>query len=191
MVKVLEFDENESDKSLLKAITHFKNTNGVATAQLPIEFLNDIEKNGLLQNNVDEPFRISLYKVFLFIAIADGIKYGALNLKYYYRYRAFNAYLHDAKLYEANKEEYLKHYNIEFLQDSNKLMQDQQADLGNTYKTTNENIIDGINIYFHSRPNGSLWVNTQKCQRIREEKTMVQYLPKKNLHRLMNGIVQI
>lgn len=44
IVKVLEFDENESDKSLLKAITHFKNTNGVATAQLPIEFLNDIEK---------------------------------------------------------------------------------------------------------------------------------------------------
>lgn len=191
IVKVLEFDENESDKSLLKAITHFKNTNGVATAQLPIEFLNDIEKNGLLQNNVDEPFRISLYKVFLFIAIADGIKSGALNLKYSYRYRAFNAYLLDAKLYEANKEEYLKHYNIEFLQDSNKLMQDQQADLGNAYKTTNENIINGINIYFHSRPDGSFVVHTPKVEKLEDEDTIGPYLPKEKFIPLIDVLRHI
>ena len=115
IIKVLEFDEKESDKSLMKAIVHFKTTGANITTKLPMEFLGEEEKNSLLQSSTDEPFRISLYKMFLFIAIADGIKSGSLNLKHSYRYRAFNDYLINMEEYQRFKADYLKQHQMESL----------------------------------------------------------------------------
>ncbi len=50
IIKALEFDEKESDKSLLKAIAFFTTTGGNVTVKLPMEFLGEEEKNSLLQS---------------------------------------------------------------------------------------------------------------------------------------------
>ena len=70
-------------------------------------------------------------------------------------------------------------------------MQDQQADLGNAYKTTNENIINGINIYFHSRPDGSFVVHTPKVEKLEDEDTIGPYLPKEKFIPLIDVLRHI
>ncbi|MDE2789316.1 MAG: hypothetical protein OXI81_02680 [Paracoccaceae bacterium] len=44
-------------------------------------------------NDADGKFRISLYKVFLFLHITTAIKSGDLNFARSYRYRPMDAYL--------------------------------------------------------------------------------------------------
>ena len=53
IIKALEFDEKESDKSLMKAIAHFRTTGANITNKLPMEFLREEERNSLLQRSTD------------------------------------------------------------------------------------------------------------------------------------------
>ena len=191
IIKALEFDDKESDKSLLKAIAFFKTTGGNVTAKLPIEFLGEEEKNALLQSSVDEPFRISLYKMFLFIAIAEGIKSGSLNLKNSYRYRAFNDYLIDTGEYNRAKELYIKRYGMNKLKSSIGILDDLRGELDGIYRNVNNNVIKGINSYFHAKGDGSFIVHTPKLEKREEEDGLNSYLPKEKFIPLIDVLRQI
>ena len=191
IIKALEFDEKESDKSLLKAIAFFKITGGNVTAKLPMEFLGEDEKNSLLQSTTDEPFRISLYKMFLFVAIAEGIKSGSLNLKNSYRYRAFNDYLIDMSEYTRTKELYLKRYEMEKLRSSIGVLDDLRGELDGIYRNVNNNVIKGINSFFHAKGDGSFIVHTPKLEKCEEEDGLNAYLPKEKFIPLIDVLRQI
>ena len=191
IIKALEFDEKESDKSLLKAIAFFKITGGNVTAKLPMEFLGEDEKNSLLQSTTDEPFRISLYKMFLFVAIAEGIKSGSLNLKNSYRYRAFNDYLIDMSEYTRTKELYLKRYEMEKLRSSIGVLDDFRGELDGIYRNVNNNVIKGINSFFHAKGDGSFIVHTPKLEKCEEEDGLNAYLPKEKFIPLIDVLRQI
>ncbi len=191
IIKALEFDEKESDKSLLKAIAFFKITGGNVTAKLPMEFLGEDEKNSLLQSTTDEPFRISLYKMFLFVAIAEGIKSGSLNLKNSYRYRAFKDYLIDMREYTSTKELYLKRYEMEKLRSSIGVLDDLRGELDGIYRNVNNNVIKGINSFFHAKGDGSFIVHTPKLEKCEEEDGLNAYLPKEKFIPLIDVLRQI
>ena len=191
IIKSLEFDEKSSDKSLMKAITFFKMAGGNVTAKLPMEFLAEEEKNSLMQGSADEPFRISLYKIFLFIAIAEGIKSGSLNLRHSYRYRAFNDYLIDMQEYEKNKESYLKQHHLESLYAPEGTLNDLKGELDGTYRSVNGNIVKGINSFFHARGDGSFMVNTPKLEKSEEDDAVGLYLPKEKFIPLIDVLRQI
>ena len=191
IIKALEFDEKESDKSLLKAIAFFTTTGGNVTVKLPMEFLGEEEKNSLLQSTTDEPFRISLYKMFLFIAIAEGIKSGSLNLKNSYRYRAFNDYLIDIGEYNRMKELYLKRYGMDKLKSSIGVLNDLRGELDGIYRNVNNNVIKGINSFFHAKGDGSFIVHTPKLEKREEDDGLNAYLPKEKFIPLIDVLRQI
>jgi TnpA family transposase len=191
IIKALEFDEKESDKSLMKAIMHFKTTGANITTKLPMEFLGEEEKNSLLQSSTDEPFRISLYKMFLFIAIADGIKSGSLNLKHSYRYRAFNDYLIDMEEYHQFKADYLKQHQMESLHTHENILKDLKGELDGIYRNVNNNIVKGINSFFHARGDGSYMVHTPKLEKKDEDEGIGIYLPKEKFIPLIDVLRQI
>ena len=191
IIKSLEFDEKSSDKSLMNAIAFFKTTGGNVMAKLPMEFLAEEEKNSLLQSNSDEPFRISLYKIFLFVAITEGIKSGSLNLKYSYRYRAFNDYLINMQEYEQNKDSYLKHHHMESLLASEGVLSDLKNELDGIYRSVNGNIVKGMNSFFHARGDGSFMVHTPKLEKSEEDDAVGIYLPKEKFIPLIDVLRQI
>lgn len=191
IIRALEFDEKESDKSLMKAIAFFKTTGGTVTTKLPMEFLGDEEKNSLLLTSTDEPFRISLYKMFLFIAIAEGVKSGSLNLKHSYRYRAFNNYLIDMGEYEKYKTAYLKQHDMEQFHTHDNVLTELRDELDGVYRNVNSNIIKGINSFFHSRGNGSFMVQTPKLEKKEEDDGIAPYLPREKFIPLIDVLRQI
>lgn len=71
IVKVIDF---QSDKitPLLKAISFFQKKDGIISKNAPLDFLKEMEKKSVLR----EGFRTSLYKIYLFLHIAQGIKSG-------------------------------------------------------------------------------------------------------------------
>ena len=156
-----------------------------------MEFLGDEEKNSLLQSTTDEPFRISLYKMFLFIAIAEGIKSGSLNLKNSYRYRAFNDYLIDIGEYNRMKELYLKRYGMDKLKSSIGVLNDLRGELDGIYRNVNNNVIKGINSFFHAKGDGSFIVHTPKLEKREEEDGLNAYLPKEKFIPLIDVLRQI
>lgn len=93
IVKILIFNEDNSNKKLIKATNHFKEKDGQINHKTPVEFLKENEKGC---------FKTSLYKDLLFIHIADAIKSGELNLKYSYRYLSINEYLIDETTWDKN-----------------------------------------------------------------------------------------
>lgn len=91
ILKVISFNPENSDKILLNAADYYKNKDGEITVNAPQDFLSSDEKEAIVSEN--GTFRTSLYKILLFIHIADGIKSGKLNLKQSYRYLAIQDYL--------------------------------------------------------------------------------------------------
>jgi TnpA family transposase len=178
IIKALEFDEKESDKSLLNAIAFFKTTGGSITVKIPMEFLSEEEKESLNSNNTEDAFRISLYKMFFFIAISDAIKSGTLNLKHSYRYRAFNNYLIDSTEYTNTKEAQLERHKLMAIKDFDAVSEELQGSLSSIYRGTNTNITKGINEYFHLKVDGSFIVTTPKVEKNDAIEGLHNYLPK-------------
>lgn len=191
IIKALEFDEKESDKSLLKAIAFFKTTGSNITAKIPMEFLSEEEQESLSSKNTEEPFRISLYKMFLFISISDAIKSGTLNLKNSYRYRAFNDYLIDTNEYNKTKKRQLERHGLIPLKDFDAVSEELRSSLNSTYRNVNANIAKGINEYFHSKGSGSFMVRTPKLEKNDELEGLTTYLPKEKFIPLINVLRQI
>ncbi|OYZ57650.1 MAG: hypothetical protein B7Y17_06310, partial [Sulfuricurvum sp. 24-42-5] len=150
------------------AIAFFKTTGGNITSKIPMEFLSEEEKESLNSNNTEEPFRISLYKMFLFIAISDAIKSGTLNLKYSYRYRAFNDYLIDFVEYNKTKETQLERHGLIPLKDFDSVSKELRGSLDSIYRNVNANVTKGINEYFHPKGDGSFMVTTPKLDKDEE-----------------------
>jgi len=101
ILKVISFNPENSDKILLAAADHYKNKDGEVTINSPQDFLSSDEKEALVSEN--GAFRTSLYKILLFIHIADGIKSGKLNLKHSYRYLAIQDYLIDKVTWKSQR----------------------------------------------------------------------------------------
>ena len=78
ILKAIEFDEATSNKSIITAIKHSKETSNITTTA-PKEFLSDEEQTAVYESG---KFKVSLYKALLFFHVSDAIKNGTLNLKY-------------------------------------------------------------------------------------------------------------
>ena len=117
ILKIISFNEENSDAILLSAIEYYKNKNGEITATAPQDFLNNDEKEAVVSEN--GLFRTSLYKILLFMHVADAIKSGKLNLKQSYRYLAIQDYLVDKVTWKSRRNELLKLAGLEEFSDYN------------------------------------------------------------------------
>ncbi|HEV2601205.1 MAG TPA: hypothetical protein VGT41_02815, partial [Candidatus Babeliales bacterium] len=102
ILKVLAFNEDNSNKLLISAINHFREKDTKIDHKAPMGFLKADEKEAI--NSQDGKFSVSLYKALLFMHVCDAMKSGELNLKYSYRYLSINDYLLDKTTWEENRE---------------------------------------------------------------------------------------
>jgi len=172
VLKAIEFDEATSNKSIITAIKHFRETSNI-TSTAPKEFLSDEEHTAIYKSG---KFRVSLYKALLFFHVSDAIKNGTLNLKYSVKYRNFEDYLIDKGEWKKEKDTLLKVHELENLKDYDKFIEPIKLKLEESFKYTNENIKKGFNTYFTSTENAFI-LKTPKVEKDENEESIAKYFP--------------
>ena len=160
ILKVISFNEENSDKILLNAIDYYKNKEGEITANAPQAFLSNDEREAIISGVGS--FRTPLYKILLFMHVADGIKSGKLNLKQSYRYLAIQDYLVDKVTWKSQRNELLKLAGLEEFSDYTSVMKKLIKLLDEKYHTVNQRVSKNLNphLSFNEKSNNYIQVNT-------------------------------
>ena len=88
ILKTVTFLAEPSAQDLLIAMTYYRDQDGAIDKRAPVGFLTPKELAAVTRANT---FRVSLYKVLLFIHVQGGLKSGTLNLQHSYKYRPMDA----------------------------------------------------------------------------------------------------
>ncbi len=171
IVKETEFDERASNTHLIKAIEYFKRVDGNVNRDAPVEFLTKKEQEIVF----GEKFKVSLYKALFFFAVSDGVKSGALNLKYSYRYQNFDRYLINKDEWDNNKSEILNSNGISHLRDLNSFLKPIEEKLERSFEVTNRRIIKELNTNFALKGD-SFILKTPKVEKD-EDDSISEYFP--------------
>ena len=170
IIKALHFNPKTSTASLIEAIQYFKEKDGKITKSAPTDFLEAEQKTGLVDDK--GKFRISLYKMFLFEAIFIGIKSGRLNLKYSYRYKAYDEYLIPMDTWKKRKTELLEEAKLSKVKNWKTVFNKLKTRLDKHYNDTNQRILKGENSYFSLRADGKPHVKTPKVEDSQRDKAL-------------------
>lgn len=157
ILKVLSFDENNSDKAIMEAISYFKTKDGKLDHNAPMDFLSPSEKDAVVKDN---KYRISLYKSLLFMHICDAIKSGELNLKHSYRYKSIDDYLIDKNTWKINREKLLADAGLAHFADYNAVLSQIEPLLDHKYEQINTRFHDQLNPYLLFNKEGRFHVTT-------------------------------
>jgi len=160
IAKYVEFSEDSPCRSLWEALMYYRAKDGMVDAVAPLDFLEPEERKAVF--NDEGKFRVSLYKVLLFMKLADAIKAGTLNVKHSYKYRSLADYLLSKDAWENNKKDYLRRADLEKFIDPEKTLLTLGNILDTCYHTTNMNILQGDNRFITFRENGSFYLTTPK-----------------------------
>jgi len=163
IVKAVEFNKYTSDKKLINAIDYYKEKDGDLKNDAPLEFLEDKEQDIVFDDN--GKLKVSLYKVFLFRKMADGIKSGTLNLLHSYKYRSFDEYLIDKEDWKKNWANYIKRAGLQKFIDPEKVLNELAEMLDEGYNQTNLNILNKVNTYAWFDKNNVLRYKTPKVEK--------------------------
>ena len=170
IIKALHFNPKTSTASLIEAIQYFKEKDGKITKSAPTDFLEAEQKTGLVDDK--GKFRISIYKMFLFEAIFIGIKSGRLNLKYSYRYKAYDEYLIPMDTWKKRKTELLEEAKLSKVKNWKTVFNKLKTRLDKHYNDTNQRILKGENSYFSLRADGKPHVKTPKVEDSQRDKAL-------------------
>ncbi len=176
IVKSLDFDEGSGAASIVKAISYFKDKNGAISKNAPISFLNPTEQAAV---TYEGGFRPSLYKVFLFIRIADAIKSGQLNLPHSYKYRPLDDYLIDKQRWNDGKAELLARAGLSEYVAPKPILDKLDQALYQQYERTNRRINIGQNSYLKIGSSGNFTVATPR-QEDQAVEILRPYFPEKH-----------
>ena len=83
ILKILELDEEHSDKNLVQAINYFKKKNGLIENDAPINFLTEREK---IIVNKDGRFRTGLYCMLLSSRFSEALQNKSVFLQHSLKY---------------------------------------------------------------------------------------------------------
>lgn len=158
ILKILVFNEDNSDKNLMEAINYYKLKDGKLDHHSPTAFFTPEEKEAL--SSPDGKFNISLYKILLFMHVSDAIKSGELNLKHSYRYLSIDEYLVNKATWEKDKSQLLESTGLQNFNDYESIMQALKRVLGDKYEGVNRHFQDNLNPYLSFNKDGKFHVNT-------------------------------
>jgi|TARA_R110002110_G_C13470277_1_gene720491 TnpA family transposase len=159
--KSITFDPKTSDQNLLDAIEYLKERDGKLTQIPPLKFL----KNDEIEVLRLKKYSTSLYKVLLFIHVADGIKSGKLNLLYSYRYKAIQNFLIDEKLWKKDRKQLIKSAGLEGFKDAEQVLSTLKNKLNEKYSTVNERILNNENKDVTVDENYHIKINTPRKEK--------------------------
>jgi|GEM_PF-856795 hypothetical protein len=148
IIRQIQFDERSSKPALFKALHYYQTHNGNIDKNAPLDFLKPEERTVLMSE--EGKFKTSLYKVLLFIHVAEAIKSGALNLMHSEKYRT----------------EYLERAKLTVFVDCNATLNTLKSALDEQYQETNQNFKQGKNPYLTVHKDGRIHVKTPKQEDI-------------------------
>jgi TnpA family transposase len=160
IVKIIDFTGDSSSKNVIEAIAYYRAKDGIIDVNAPLDFLEPREREILCAS--ERKIRTSLYKVLLFVKIADTIKAGTLNVTHSYKYRSLDDYLIPKSRWEKDKEEYLRRAGLGKFVNPRETLHTLENNLDLCYHNTNENILSGDNRCITFRENGSFQLTTPK-----------------------------
>ncbi len=149
IVRQTIFSPNCGKPLLLEAILHYQKNSGDIDKNAPLTFLTT-EQNRLIFGS-DGKFRVSLYKALLYIAIADAIKSGTLNLVHSEKYRSLDDYMIPKNDWVKQNQEYLQRAELSKYADCKTTLAQLNQEVNTLYKETNQNFKDGSNPYLTFR----------------------------------------
>ena len=164
IIKELVFNKETSSHKLIEAVTYYKEKNGQIKSDVPKDFLEDKEKEIIINSN--NKLNISLYKVLLFRYIANGIKSGTLNLKHSYKYQSFDEYLIGIDDWKINRESYIEKADLHKFKNPSKHLDKLAQILDKSYDITNKNIMNRLNNFARFDKNDNLRFSTPKVEHI-------------------------
>ena len=159
IVMVLDFEGDSSSIDLMEAISYFREKEGNVTNGAPLSFLNKERSNAV---TLDGGFNRSLYKVFLFMDIASGLKSGVLNIKYSYKYRPLDNYMISKERWNRDKDSLLERAGLKDFSDLSSMLDNLNNSLYEGYKKSNELYLSGNNPYLTIRDDGTFVISTPK-----------------------------
>ena len=164
IVRQIQFDKNSSNPELFKALEHYQTCDANIDKTAPTNFLKPEERTALISE--DEKFRPSLYKILLFVHVAETIKSGALNLIHSEKYRSLDDYLIPKTKWEKHRAEYLERAKLTEFADCKAVLNSFKTVLDEQYQQTNQNFKAGKNPYLSVRKDGKIHVETPKQEEI-------------------------
>jgi hypothetical protein len=167
IIKHIEFNSSTSDPTLIEAINYFKTNDGNIINDAPVNFMDAKQFKAVFDES--KKIKISLYKAFLFISIANGIKSGHLNLKYSYRYKAIQDYLISKDAWDKNKDSLLDAAGLRHFSDVDFVLNQFKEKLNEKYYHVNQRINNNENSYISFNQDGSFIVTTPKLEKINNE----------------------
>lgn len=158
IIKVFMFNEFTSEPVIYNAVKAFVKYDGKCSKDSPTDFLSPEETQKLFDDK--KKFRPSLYKVLLFIHVADAIKSGKLNLKHSYRFKAIQDYMISDKRWSKKRIKLIEKAGLSEFVDVNKVMNENKTKLDNLYNQTNKRFQDGLNPYLTVNEENKLIIKT-------------------------------
>jgi TnpA family transposase len=177
LIRHLHFDKHTSKPALLKALEYYQTHYSTLDKNAPVAFLEEKERAAL--NNADGKFRISLYKMWLFIKTAHAIKSGAINLLHSAKYRSLEDYLIPKADWEAHREQYLERANLTDFADCKATLNALEIKLDERYQRVNQRFKAGENQYLTLRTNGTAHVKTPKQEPV-ESLSLGTFFPERS-----------
>jgi TnpA family transposase len=160
IVRLGRFDPRSSASALYKAIAYYQDRGGELDRRVPTEFLSAQEH--ALAFTPNGSLHVSLYKVLLFVHIANAIKAGTLNLQLSHKYRSLEEYLIPKEQWITARTEYLQRTNLLRFMHGHLTLRELRRTLDDQYRQTNERYLAGQNPLLKFRPNQTFYVSTPK-----------------------------
>jgi TnpA family transposase len=187
IVKALAFQGDETS-DLMHAIQQYKAKDGHVTQTSPLGFLEPPEQQAVLDDS--GVIRAPLYKVLLFIKIAEAIKGGALNLRHSYKYRSLDDYMIAKGDWQAHRDVYLQRADLTAVADWQSTLHAMAIQLDEQYRQTNERILAGENPHVHFRKDGSFYVNTPQVEP-EDSEPLLSVFPKRRFISLLEVLATV
>jgi hypothetical protein len=188
IVRQVEFAPNCSKPALLEAVAQYRLKAGVPDKHSPVEFLAAGERGSLTRP--DGKFRVSLYKILLYIEVADAIKSGALNLLHSEKYRSLDDYLIPKADWDAKKVGYLERAQLQSMANCRATLHSIGQRLDEQYQHVNRRLESGDNPHLKVRPNGSFHVKTPKLEEV-ESLSLGFFFPERKYIPLLEALATV
>ncbi len=165
IVKLLHWEG--TDQALLTALRHLQACKGTIGPDAPRRFLTPGERQAV--SPPDRPFRVSLYKAFLLIHLATGIKGGTIHLEHSYKYRALEGYLLSRPQWQKHRTRYLQQAELEAFANPQTVLHQLEAGLQQHYLTTNTHLRDQKNAFVQQTAESRVVIQTPPQARVKTE----------------------
>jgi TnpA family transposase len=153
MINVMSFDKQSQDQALIEAINFYRSQPKGIDEDAPTSFLSKIELEHFTADDDINP--VSKYRVYLFMAIAKGLKEKSLTLNHSNRYRSTPSYMISPQEWKNHKTRLLAAASLDKFVDGKAILESIGQCVTEKFKQVSLNIKRKENPHFSIKDDGS------------------------------------